>query len=161
MWAHLFCSAVPVARYTVERLMCHNGWQGVTRQKKVVTTISDTDASLVPDLVKRDVLYFKPDKSHFANFTYVRIPVGFGYTALVIDAFAGADRRLECSLYRETTCVERVIRRTAGYRARQGHPMVGSTMHNSDAVSQYCALRFGETPSLSASFPQSAPLEIP
>ena len=53
---------------------------------------ADTDASLVPDLVKRNFLYFKSDKSHFADFTYVRIPVGFGYTALVIDAFAEADR---------------------------------------------------------------------
>ena len=112
--------------------MCHNGWQGVRRSKRVRTRIADTDASLVPDLVKRNFLYFKPDKSHFADFTYVRIPVGFGYTALVIDAFAGLIVAWECSLSKETACVKRVIRQTAAYRARQGHPMVGSTMHNSD-----------------------------
>lgn len=39
MWAHLNREGIQVARCTVERLMRRNGWQGVTRAKKVRTTI--------------------------------------------------------------------------------------------------------------------------
>ena len=40
MWAHLNREGIEVARCTVERLMRANGWQGVTRAKRVRTTIS-------------------------------------------------------------------------------------------------------------------------
>ena len=145
MWAHLSRSGIPVARCTVERLMRRNGWQGVRRAKRVRTTIADPNASRAPDLVKRDFRSCEPDKLHVADFTYVRMPVGFGYTALVIDAFAGLIVAWECSLSKESAFVERAIRQAAAYRARQGHPLVGSTIHHSDAGSQYTAVRFGET----------------
>ena len=148
MWAHLLRSGIPVARCTVERLMRSNGWRGVTRQKRVITTISDPDGSRAPDLVKRDFRTSEPDKLHVADFTYVPVASGFGYTAFVIDAFAGLIVAWECSLTKETAFVERAIRQAAAYRARQGHPLVGGTVHHSDAGSQYCALRFGETLSL-------------
>ena len=148
MWAHLLRSGIPVARCTVERLMRSNGWRGVTRQKRVITTISDPDGSRAPDLVKRNFRTSEPDKLHVADFTYVPVASGFGYTAFVIDAFAGLIVAWECSLTKETAFVERAIRQAAAYRARQGHPLVGGTVHHSDAGSQYCALRFGETLSL-------------
>jgi transposase InsO family protein len=70
---------------------------------------------------------------------------GFGYTAFVIDAFAGLIVAWECSLTKETAFVERAIRQAAAYREREGHPLAGGTIHHSDAGSQYCSLRFGET----------------
>ena len=88
MWAHLSRSGIPVARCTVERLMRKNGWQGVRRERRVRTTIPDPGASRAPDLVKRNFRTAEPDMLHVADFTYVRMPGGFGYTALVIDAFA-------------------------------------------------------------------------
>jgi putative transposase len=39
MWAHLNRSGIEVARCTVERLMKANGWCGVTRVKKIRTTV--------------------------------------------------------------------------------------------------------------------------
>ena len=145
MWAHLLRSGIPVARCTVERLMRKNGWQGVRRERRVRTTIPDPGASRAPDLVKRNFRTAEPDMLHVADFTYVRMPGGFGYTALVIDAFAGLIVAWECSLSKETAFVERAIRQAAAYRTRQGHPLVGSTIHHSDAGSQYTAVRFGET----------------
>lgn len=41
MWAHLQRQGIAVARCTVERLMRERGWRGVTRRKKVRTTVSD------------------------------------------------------------------------------------------------------------------------
>ena len=51
MWAHLRRLGVPVARRTVERLMKANGWHGVTRTKRVPTTVVDPAATRAPDLV--------------------------------------------------------------------------------------------------------------
>jgi transposase InsO family protein len=41
MRAHAQRQAIPVARCTAERLMRANGWQGVTRARKVRTTLAD------------------------------------------------------------------------------------------------------------------------
>ncbi len=42
-----------------------------------------------PDLVKRNFKASRPGQLHVADFTYVPMVSGFGYTAFVIDAFAG------------------------------------------------------------------------
>ena len=57
---------------------------------------------------------------------------GFGYTAFVIDAFAGLIAGWECSLSKETAFVERAIRQAAAWRARQGHPLGDGAIHHSD-----------------------------
>ena len=70
---------------------------------------------------------------------------GFGYTAFVVDAFAGLIPGWECSLSKETAFVERAIRQAAALRARQGHPISGRAIHHSDAGSQYTSVRFAQT----------------
>jgi hypothetical protein len=60
----------------------------------------------------------------------------FGYTAFVIDAFAGLIPAWECSLSKQTAFVEAAIRQAAAYRARQGHPFTGKGIHHSDAGSR-------------------------
>jgi putative transposase len=89
MWAHLRRLGVPVARCTIERLMREHGWHGARRARKVRTTVADLAAERAPDLVKRHVTAACPDQLWVADFTYVPLSSGFGYTALVIDAFAG------------------------------------------------------------------------
>jgi putative transposase len=80
-----------------------------------------------------------------AEFTYVPMTSGFGYTAFVIDAFAGFIVGWECSLSKHTAFVESAIHQAAALRSRQGHPLAGGTIHHSDAGSQYTAVHFGET----------------
>jgi transposase InsO family protein len=63
----------------------------------------------------------------------------------VIDAFAGMMVGWECSLKKNTAFVERAIRAAAARRAREGHPLLGGTIHHSDAGSQYTAMHFTET----------------
>jgi transposase InsO family protein len=145
MWAHLQRQGVPVARCTIERLMRDKGWRGATRARKVRTTIADPAAERAPDLVKRQFTAACPDQLWVADFTYVPMVVGFGYTALVIDAFAGLIVGWECSLSKHTAFVESAIRQAVSFRSRQGHPLAGNTIHHSDAGSQYTAVRFGET----------------
>ena len=137
MWEHLNRQGITVARCTVERLMRASGWRGVTRARTVRTTIPDPGHSRAPDLVKRHFKAERPGQLHVADFTYVPLDGGgFGYTALVVDAFAGLIAGWECSLSKETAFVERAIRQAAALRARQGHPLGGGAVHHSDAGSR-------------------------
>ncbi len=145
MWAHLRRQGIPVARCTVERLMRANAWRGVTRAKKLRTTVADPAATRAPDLVNRHFGADRPDELHVADFTYVRMLTGFGYSAFVIDAFAGLIVGWECSTAKDTAFVERALRSAAAERRRQGRPLAGGTIHHSDAGSQYTAVHFGET----------------
>ena len=146
MWEHLNRQGIPAARCTVERLMAASRWRGVTGARTVRTTTPDPAHSRAPDLVKRDFKASAPGQLHVADFTYVPLDGGgFGYTAFVIDAFAGLIAGWECSLSKETALVERAIRQAAALRARQGHPISGAAIHHSDAGSQYTSLRFAQT----------------
>lgn len=149
MWAHLRREGIPVARSTVERLMRAHGWQGVRRQKKVRTTVPDPAAQRAPDLVNRQFSAPAPNRLLVADFTYVKLATGaFAYVAFVIDAYAGAVIGWEASMSKETRFVESAIRQAAALRSRQGHPIDGA-IHHSDAGSQYTAVHFGETLTLS------------
>ncbi len=145
MWATLRRQGIEVARCTVERLMRAGGWHGVTRSKRVRTTIPDPDAVRPPDLVDRQFRVPAPNMLVVADFTYVRLVSGvFVYTAFVIDAFAGRIMGWECSASKHVGFVERAIRHAAAVRTREGNPLMGNTIHHSDAGSQYTAVRCAE-----------------
>jgi hypothetical protein len=136
-WAYLQRGGFPVARCTVERLMRAHGWRGTTRARKVRTTVADPAAARAADLVNRCFTAERPDALWVADFTYVPLAGGgFGYTAFVIDAFAGYIPGWECSLSKHTAFVESALRQATALRARQGHPVGGGTIHHSDAGSQ-------------------------
>jgi len=146
MWAHLQRQGIPVAKSTVERIKRAHGWHGVTRTRRVRTTVPDPAAARAPDLVRRHFTATRPGQLHVADFTYVPLDGGgFGYTALVIDAFAGLIPGWDCSLSKQTAFVERALRQAARYRARQGRPFDGTAIHHSDAGSQYTSVHFTET----------------
>jgi len=146
MWEYLRRQGITVARCTVERLMRANGWRGVTRARTVRTTVPDPAHARAPDLVRRHFQAEAPGQLHVADFTYVPLEGGgFGYTAFVVDAFAGLIAGWECSLSKETAFVERAIRQAAALRSRQGHPLGGGAVHHSDAGAQYTSVRFAET----------------
>lgn len=149
MWAHLRREGIPVAKSTVERLMRRHGWQGVRRQKSVRTTVADPAAERAPDLVDRQFRVPTPNALVVADFTYVKLVTGmFVYVAFVIDAYAGAIIGWEAASVKQTRFVESAIRQAAALRARQGRRIDGA-IHHSDAGSQYTAIHFGETLSLS------------
>ena len=135
MWAHLQRQDIPVARCTVEKIMRHNGWRGVTRDRRPPrTTEPDPGAARAPDLVGRRWRVAAPNLLEVADFTYVPMTAGFGYTAFVIDAYAGVIPGWECSLRKDTGFVERALRHAVAFRARQGHPF-DDAVHHSDAGS--------------------------
>jgi len=134
--------------------MAANGWRGATRARRVRTTVADPTHNRAPDLVRRRFRVGRPDALHVADFTYVPMAGGgFGYTAFVIDAYAGLIPGWECSLTKNTAFVERAIRAAAARRAREGRPLSGVTNHHSDAGSQYTAIHFTETLMLAGLIP--------
>ncbi|MGW5520681.1 IS3 family transposase [Nocardia africana] len=150
MWGHLQREGIPVARCTVERLMRVNGWKGVVRRKAIRTTESDPAGQRAADLVDRNFRVPAPNLLVVADFTYVRLASGgFVYTAFVVDAYAGRIVGWECSTSKRTAFVESAIRQAAALRARQGRAWTGSTIHHSDAGSQYTSVKFSETLMLS------------
>ena len=104
----------------------------------------DPAAARAPDLVGRHWRVTAPNLLVVADFTYVPMVCGFGYTAFVVDAYAGLIPGWECSLRKDTGFVERALRHAAAYRARQGHPL-DDAIHHSDAGSQYTAIHYSET----------------
>jgi putative transposase len=154
MWAHLQRQRIPVARCTIERLMRTSGWRGVVRRKKIRTTEPDPAAVRAPDLVDRQFRVPAPNMLLVADFTYVRLTSGaFVYTAFVVDAYAGRILGWECSTSKTTEFVNSAIRQAAHARARDGNPLSGSTIHHSDAGSQYTSVHLGETLLLSGMVP--------
>ena len=79
MWAHLNRQGIPVAKCTVERLKRAHGWRGVTRGRRVRTTVADPGAARAPDLVRRQFKASRPGQ----------LPGIGAFTALVILAEVG------------------------------------------------------------------------
>jgi putative transposase len=88
IWRQLHREGISVARCTVERLMGELGLQGVRRGKPHKTTTPDKTTARPADLVERNFSATRPNQLWVAGLTYVRTWSGFGYVALVIDAFS-------------------------------------------------------------------------
>jgi transposase InsO family protein len=145
MWAHLQRLGVPVAAAPSSGSCVTRAGTARPGPARSAPRSPTPAAERAPDLVKRHYKAECPDQLWVADFTYVPMISGFGYTAFVIDAFVGRIVGWECSLSKETVFVESAIRQVAAFRARAGHPLAGGTIHHSDAGSQYTAVRFGET----------------
>jgi putative transposase len=120
MWAHLRRQGIGVARCTVERLVRGHGWRGVTRARRIRTTVPDPARGRAPDLVNRDFGAERPGQLHVADFTHVPLDGSpTGYTAFVVDAYAGLIAGWECSLSKETYSVRRTGDPAGSRPARQ------------------------------------------
>lgn len=143
MWAHLNRQGIQAARCTIERLMRAHGWAGVTRSKRIRTTIPDPAAARAPDLVDRQFKVEAPGRLLVADFTYVAVHGRFVYTAFVIDAYAGRIVGWQVGARATAALVETALADALETRRRQGHPITAG-IHHSDAGAQYTSLAFTE-----------------
>ena len=88
VWRQMIREGVPVARFTVARLMREMGLAGVIRGKPMRTTISNKAASCPLDHVSRQFYAPAPNMFWVSDFTYVATWAGFVYVAFVIDTYA-------------------------------------------------------------------------
>jgi putative transposase len=135
--AELAAQGVAVGRKRIARLMHALGVRGVSRRKRVVTTVRGQTGRPAPDLVDRQFAVTARDRLWVADITYVPTWSGFLYLAVVLDAWS---------------------RRVVGW-AMEGHLRTGlvlaalnmalaqrqptDVIHHSDQGCQYTSLAFG------------------
>ncbi len=129
---------VRVGRKRVARLMRTAGMQGVSRRKKVLTTIRKPGARPAPDLVKRDFTADRPDQLWVADITYIRTWAGFLYLAVVMDAFSRRIIGWSMANHLRAELVIDALQMAIRQRRPEG------VVHHSDQVSQYTSLAFGK-----------------
>ena len=88
VWKQLKREGFAVARCTVARLMPTMGLRGVTRGRRIRTTIPADLADRPLDLVERDFTAERPNQLWVSDLTYVATWRGFVYVAFVIDVFS-------------------------------------------------------------------------
>jgi putative transposase len=135
--AELAEQGVRVGAKRVARLMRAAGLQGVSRRKRVYTTVRDADARPAPDLVQRHFSAPRPDALWVADITYVPTWAGFLYLAVVIDAFS---RRVVGWAMQHHLRSELVLQ---ALEMAYGQRRPGAVVHHSDQGTQYTSVAFG------------------
>jgi putative transposase len=92
LWVAAKRAGHDIGRDQVGRLMGQLGIQGVSRRRKVRTTIRDESADRPEDLVDRDFTADAPNRLWVTDLTYVPTWDGMGYVCFIIDAYAPQDR---------------------------------------------------------------------
>jgi putative transposase len=124
---------VVVNNKKLRRLMREHDLQPRQRRRYVVTTDSDHDSPIFPDLAK-DVVLERLHQLWIADLTYVAIPGGFVYLAAILDAFSRKVVGYAISRSMEARLVVAALK--SAVRGRQ--PPKGC-IHHSDRGSQYAS----------------------
>ena len=130
-------NGVRIGRKRVARLMQAAGLQGVSRRKRIRTTLRKPGQSPAPDLVDRDFSASRPDELWVADLTYIRTWAGFLYLAVVVDAFSRRVVGWAMGNHLRTELVLDALNMAIDQRKPEG------VIHHSDQGSQYTSLAFG------------------
>ena len=142
MWLRLRSKGHDVARCTVERLMGQLGVAGVTRSRRVVTTIADPAAARPADLVDRHFAASRPNQVWVADFTYCPTWTGMVYVAFVFDVFSRRILGWRAAPSMTTPLVLDCLEQAIWTRRQEGTTDLSGLIHHTDAGSQYRAIAF-------------------
>jgi putative transposase len=117
----------------VQRLMRDDNLLGLRRRKYIVTSDSDHDFLVYPNLAKQLVLT-APNQLWVADITYVRLQQEFVYLAVVLDAYS---RRVVGWALRRT--LSREVALAALDQALENRQPGAGLVHHSDRGSQYAS----------------------
>jgi putative transposase len=129
-----------IGRDQVARLMGQLGIRGVSRSRRVRTTIPAEDARRPPDLVERDFTADAPNLLWVTDLTFVSTWQGTGYACFIIDAFSRMIVGWRVAAHMRT---EMVLDALEMARWSRGTRFEGLVAH-SDAGSQYTSIRYTE-----------------
>lgn len=131
----LRAEGIRCSRKRVERLMRENGIKVVQKRKRrVVTTDSDHDFLVAPNLLGRDFTAEKPNEKWVTDISYIRTDTGWLYLAVVMDLFSRAIVGWAMRPDLSQALVLSALRMAIANR----QPPAG-LLHHSDRGSQYCA----------------------
>ena len=126
-----------VSRKRVARLMRGQGLQGVSRRRRVRTTVKNGEARPAPDLVERDFHAARPDQLWVADITYIATRRRTVYLAVVLDACSRRVVGWALSLRLFSSLVLDALEMAVEQR------QPAEVIHHSDQGSQYTSLAFG------------------
>lgn len=139
--AELRAGGVMVNRKRIERLMRQHGIQGRRLKRRHRTTIPDSAAQAVPDLLRRTFTASAPDQAWVGDITYLPISGGkFLYLATVIDVFSRRLLGWSMADHMRAELVTDALH--AAVRTRGGQ--VGGVIFHSDHGAQYGSKAFAD-----------------
>ncbi|WP_408647247.1 IS3 family transposase [Trinickia dabaoshanensis] len=141
VWKQMNREGISVARCTVERLMRQQGLRGVSRGKRIRTTIPNVSAPRPLDRVNRQFKADRPNQLWVSDFTYVSTWQGWLYVAFVVDVFARRIVGWRVSSSMTTDFVLDALEQALYARRPESD---GSLIHHSDRGSQYVSIRYSE-----------------
>ena len=136
--AELAAEGEQVSRKRVARLMRAAGLQGVSRRKRMRTTVRAEAVRPAPDLVDRNFTASAPNQLWVADITYVPTWAGFLYLAVVIDAFARRVVGWSMANHLRTELVLNALNMALWQRRPE------QVIHHSDQGCQYTSVAFGK-----------------
>lgn len=136
--AELAAEGEQVSRKRVARLMRTAGLQGVSRRKRMRTTVRAEAVRPAPDLVDRNFTASAPNQLWVADITYVPTWAGFLYLAVVIDAFARRVVGWSMANHLRTELVLNALNMALWQRRPE------QVIHHSDQGCQYTSVAFGK-----------------
>ena len=141
VWKQMNREGISVARCTIERLMKQQGLRGVSRGKRIRTTIPDVSAPRPLDRVNRQFKADRPNQLWVSDFTYVSTWQGWLYVAFVVDVFARRIVGWRVSSSMNTDFVLDALEQALYARRPEDD---GTLIHHSDRGSQYVSIRYSE-----------------
>ena len=136
--AELAAEGEQVSRKRVARLMRTAGLQGVSRRKRMRTTVRAEAVRPAPDLVDRNFTASAPNQLWVADITYGPTWAGFLYLAVVIDAFARRVVGWSMANHLRTELVLNALNMALWQRRPE------QVIHHSDQGCQYTSVAFGK-----------------
>lgn len=136
--AELQESGEAVSPKRVGRLMREAGLQGVSRRRKVITTVRDAESRPAPDLVDRQFKATGPDQLWVADITYIATWSGMLYLAVVLDVWSRRVVGWAMATHLRSELVVAALNMALEQRRPQ------AVIHHSDQGSQYTSVAFGQ-----------------
>ena len=140
LWKAALRAGHDIGRDQTARLMRQAGIAGVTRRRRVRTTVRDSQAPRSPDLVERDFTADRPNRLWVTDLTYVPTWAGVAYVCFIVDVFS---RRIVGWRVAAHMRTEMVLDAVEMARWSRGARLEGLVAH-SDAGSQFTSVRYGE-----------------
>ena len=145
MWQALLHEGIGVGRDQVARLMRLACLRGVTRRRKVGTTIPSLDDVRAPDLVRRGWTQDAPDRVWVADFTHVPTREGWVYVSFLQDGYSRRILGFTVATSKTTELVTRALDGAMSVRRRTDPTFVADgVLVHSDAGRQYTSLAYSQ-----------------
>lgn len=137
--AELRAERFKVGRRRVARLMKQAKLCGVSRRKRIFTTVRDAGSKISSDLVERDFTATRRDRLWVADATYIPIVGGgFSYLAMVLDVFSRRVVGWKMGTELKTELMLEALEMAHAQRRPE------RVVHHSDHGCQYTSYAFGK-----------------